>query len=84
LEIRDQRNPYLFRLWRENRLVLEEAAVLGNLTEMQALLEHNLGQSQLDSWLLEADRENLYLQFHAGDHYLYEIIPRYHPNINEP
>jgi hypothetical protein len=78
LAIEDRRNEYLTRLWQENRFALEEAAVRGNLTEMQALLNKNLAQAQLDSWAVEVDEQNLYLQLHVGEHYLYETVARHH------
>ncbi|NLL19291.1 MAG: hypothetical protein GX262_09745 [Clostridia bacterium] len=84
LDIEDRRNEYLTRLWQENRFALEEAAVRGNLTEMQALLNENLAQAQLDSWLVEVDEQNLYLQLQAGDHYLYEIVTRHHYLNKQP
>lgn len=81
LDIVDRRNDYLTSLWRENRFALEEAATLGNLTEMQALLNDNLAKAEIDSWSVEVDEHNLYFQLHAGEHYLYEIVAR-HSYVN--
>lgn len=77
LVIKDQRNDYLKSLWSQSRFPLEEAAALGNLTEMREQLKKNLGEAKLDRWLLEVDGDNLYLQMHADNAYLYEIVPRH-------
>lgn len=83
LTIKDRRNNYLEGLWTKNRFALEEAACLGNLTEMQGLLEANLEEADLERWLLEVDEENIYLQMHEGKAYLYEIVQRRSVSLND-
>lgn len=77
LEINDRRNDYLTNLWRENHFALEEAATIGNFTEMQQLIDEKLSKEHLDRWQLEIDGENLYLQMHDNGYYLYEVVPRH-------
>lgn len=77
LDVHDRRNEYLTNLWKENQFAMEEAATLGNFTEMQQLIEERLSRENLDSWQLEIDDENLYLQIHYNGYYLYEIVPRH-------
>lgn len=77
LEINDRRNDYLTNLWRETHFALEEAATIGNFTEMQQLIEDKLAKENIEHWQLEIDGDNLYLQMHDNGYYLYEIIPRH-------
>ena len=79
LQIKDRRNDYLEELWRQGQFAVEEAAVLGNLTEMHSSLQKEWRRAGLDRWLIEMDRENLYIQLQQGQFYLYEVVPRQQP-----
>lgn len=76
LNIADQRDEYLDKIWRQCRFALEEAAILNNLVETKEEVRKNLNGFEVEKWILEIDGDNLYFQMHSSDSYLYEIIPR--------
>lgn len=76
LVFEDNRDEYLTELWKYNRFFLEEAAILGNLTDMRENIAKSLIQADLEQWNIDIDKEHLYFQLHKNDVYLYEIIPR--------
>ena len=80
LHIKDDRTKYLEELWRQGQFAVEEAAVLGNLTEMHGSLKEEWQKAGLDRWLIEVDRENFYIQLQHGQSYLYEVVPRQQQN----
>lgn len=83
LNIIDQRNEYLDKIWRQCRFALEEAATLNNLVATKEEVEKNFDNVEVVKWLLEIDGDNFYLQLHSPDGYLYEIIPRHNPLNSE-
>ena len=46
---------------------------------MHSSLQKEWRRAGLDRWLIEMDRENLYIQLQQGQFYLYEVVPRQQP-----
>lgn len=78
LQIRllDKRDEKLAQLWNQSQFIIYEAIVKGNYTAMSAKINSLMEQAKLDRWEISMDAQNIYLELHAGNNYLYEIVPR--------
>lgn len=76
IRVRDQRTPELEEVYYRVHFNLQESIVKGNFSEMVASVEEAGKAAGLDRQRIYVDGQRLYLQFHKGDRYLYEIVPR--------
>lgn len=72
----DKRTPELQALLEKTRFDIEEAMVRGNFTAMEQSIEAVTKQANLDRYGVYIDSDNIYLQFHKGDNYLYQVFNR--------
>ncbi len=72
----DNRSPELQALLEKTRFSIEEGIAKGNFTEMEKAIDSAAKEAKLDRYGIFMDAEAVYLQFHKGDNYLYQVFPR--------
>ncbi|MCR4403278.1 MAG: hypothetical protein NUW12_10995 [Firmicutes bacterium] len=76
LVVEDTRNAELTETYQRMRLAVEEAIARGTFREMAQEIESQAIEAGLDRCGVYVDSQNVYLQLHKGERYLYEVIPR--------
>lgn len=76
IRIIDRRTPELVNVFDKCQFAIYEAIMNGSFTEMARVVEEQAGQAGLDRYAVYVDKDYVYLQFHKGGSYLYEVIPR--------
>jgi len=74
IEYIDKSNDYLLKLYDELHFAIYEASVTGNFTDLQKEFKSALELSEATAYHLEVDKNNIYVQLHQNDAYLYRVI----------
>lgn len=75
LELKDRRNDKLEKIYYDSQLIIYEALLKGNFTNMAEAIKKQAKAAGAEAQI-SIDKNNIYLQLVQGDNYLYEIIPR--------
>jgi hypothetical protein len=76
LSLRDRRSRELEEAYHLVHFALFESIARGNFTHLAAVVEEVASARGLGTFRVSVDSERVYLQFHSGDAYLYEVVPR--------
>jgi len=76
VKLLDKRTPELLAVMEKTRFDIEEAMMRGNFTAMEKAIDGAAKSAKLDRYGVYMDSDNIYLQLHKGENYLYQIFPR--------
>lgn len=76
LHVSDARNEKLTRVYYDLRFQIEEALATGHFTRMASEVAEAALMYSLTDHHIFMDSDNVYLQLHQGEAYLYEVVPR--------
>lgn len=75
LEVLDRRGP-LDELYYRWHFVIQQGIATGRFENMIQELDRRAAQAGVDRYRVHVGPEAVYVQIHAGEHYLYERVPR--------
>ena len=81
--ITDNRSAELQAILEKLRFNIEEGISQGDYTQMQDSVAAAAKEGKLDRYGLYLDADNIYLQLHKGDNFLYQVFPRKQGNSEQ-
>lgn len=75
IELKDQPNTRLNKVYNQGQFAIHEAMVKGNFREMFDSLNHYADEAGIESSVF-IDKYNVYWQMRDGSNYVYEVVPR--------
>ncbi|GAW91542.1 hypothetical protein [Calderihabitans maritimus] len=79
LIVKDRRNKLLERAWYESQFAVHQAVAQGSYVEMARVIEEVSNKYNIERYAVNIDQDNIYVQFHKDEVYLYEIVSRRRP-----
>lgn len=76
LVIKDNSDATLEDVFRSSQYVLYQAQVKGDYQDMHQAVTSEAAQAGVEQVEIDLDAENIYLQLHYKQYYLYRVIPR--------
>ncbi|HHV71957.1 MAG TPA: hypothetical protein GXX38_05025 [Clostridia bacterium] len=76
IKIKDKRNEILTSSFLSLSSFIQEGIQTGRYSLMEEQIKNKASSLELDHVNVLVDAENIYLQLHSGENYLYEVIPR--------
>lgn len=76
IKVVDHRSQDLSQVFDNSQFAVYEAIMNGNFTVMAKTVAEQAGLAHLDRYAVYVDRNNVYIQLHKGNYYLYEVISR--------
>lgn len=84
LHYQDKRSRELEEVYYQVHYALYEAAGKGNYTEMSRVVGEIMEGLPVERYVLTVGKDNIYFQVHRGEHYLYEVVPRFPSRQEKP
>lgn len=72
----DNPSPILEKVWNRSQFAVYEAIARGEYVKMEETVATLAREAGLTYYAIDIDANNIYLQFHHGDNYLYRVIQR--------
>jgi hypothetical protein len=76
IKIKDNPDNLLNSVWEKAQFAVYEALEQGNFNDMAVQIKKVIEEFGLEKYKIQMDKNNIYIQLHHGDKFLYKVLQR--------